>query len=360
MKILILVNALAAGGAERQAVQDANILFSLGHEVIFCCGAVGPLKQQLGRRIRLLDLQSPSQLKAIFKLSWFIRKNRVELVISHMFWANKVASGASFLTGTKNIAFEHGLGLWRKWHHKFLARLVALKATQVITCSEASRQIRIRRDKLPADKVRVLYNSFGASKDLQVLRPIAGKRCNKCFSIGFAGRFNKVKQLHLLIDVALRLAKYTKDFCFLLLGDGSERVFIEQLSREKGLAGHFKFTGYVPDPFPYLQEMDCFVLPSKREDFSLALLEASYCGLPCIAFDVGGNKELISDRETGWVVEPFDTTVIADRILELKQNPGQLKKMGKMARQRAENFFSSKQRGYRLLQLIQETVEKPL
>ncbi len=356
MKILILVNALVPGGAERQAVRDANILLAKGHEVFVCCGRDGPLRSQLDSGVRLFDLQTRSQLKAVPKLAGFIRGNNIEIVLSHMFWANKVASAACFFTGRKNIAFEHGLGLWRKWHHLFLVRLVARQATAIVTCSEAGKKIRISRDRVPRHKVRVIHNSFAVPYPIQENEPVQNDSQSSILNIGFAGRFNKVKQLHLLVDVALHLIKSTRDFRFILLGDGAEKRVIEDIVRVKNLAKQFQFTGYVQDPMAYLRRMDCFVLPSRREDFSLALLEASYCGLPCIAFDVGGNREIISDGNTGWVVEPDDVAGMAEKILQLKYNPEQLKKMKTAAKQRVQNLFSQKQRGQNLMQLIQATV----
>lgn len=353
MKILVLINALVPGGAERQAVQDANLLSSLRHEVFFCFGSDGLLKNQLCETIELCDLKTKSQIKAIPKLVSFIAKNDIGLVMSHMFWANKVASVACFATRKKNIAFEHGLGLWRKWHHLMLVRLVARKAAAVITCSEASRQIRINRDKIAATKVKVIHNSFADPDELTERNVVENFSRNACFTIGFAGRFNKVKQLHLLIDLAFHLKKTTREFRFVLLGDGSEKPTIEKLVQESMLEEHFIYTGYVQNPLSYLKQMDCFVLPSIREDFSLALLEASHCGLPCLAFDVGGNREIILNGVTGWVIEPFDVVAMADKLLYLKCKPNQLEKMKRTASQRARTFFSQKKRKQHLIELIE-------
>lgn len=355
MKIAILINSLTAGGAERQAVQDANLLSSMGHETILCYGMDGPLKTQLAPQVQRLDLQTRSQLKAFMLFIRTIQRNNIELVLSHMFWANKVATAACFFTRKKNIVFEHGLGLWRRLYHIILVKIIAQKASKIVTSSEASRKIRIGRERVPQKKVIVLHNSFHAPSESRENAIILNNPPQSDFSIGYAGRFNKVKQLHLLLDVALILKNDISDFLFILIGDGKEKPLIEKMVKEKGLADHFYFTGYVTNPMSYMKKMDCFVLPSKHEEFSLALLEASYCGLPSIAFDVGGNKEIITDGVTGWIVEPFNVTKMAEKILWLKTNPDEFDKMKKIAKQRVEALFSQEQRIKKLSELILET-----
>lgn len=283
-----------------------------------------------------------------------IRRNNIELVLSHMFWANKVATAACFLTRRKNIVFEHGLGLWRKWYHRFLVKMIAKQAHMVVTCSEASRKIRIAREKVPQKKVIVLHNSFHAPSDSLTNMIDLNNPPKKDFTIGYAGRFNKVKQLPLLLDVALKLKKNISDFRFILIGDGEEKPFIEKMVEEKDLADHFCFTGYVANPLSYMIKMDCFVLPSKREDLSLALIEASYCGLPCIAFDVGGNREIISDGVTGWIVAPFSVNAMVDKVLWLKNNQEKTEKMREMAKQRVGVLFSQKTRIEKMISLFKD------
>ncbi len=356
MKILIIINSLTAGGAERQAVQDANMLASAGHEIIVCYGIDGMLNDQLDPGVQRLDLQTRSQLRAILLVIKTIKQNNIELVLSHMFWANKVAAAACFFARRKSIVFEHGLGLWRKWYHLLLVRLIAKQASKVITCSEASRKIRIKRESVPSKKIIVLHNSFHTPLESQENVTIQQNQKNSFFTIGYAGRFNKIKQLHLLADVALILETKITDFQFIMLGDGHEKILVENLVKEKGLGDFFLFPGYVPNPLEYLKTMDCFVLPSKREDFSLALLEASYCGLPCIAFDVGGNKEIILNGVTGWIVEPFSVDIMAEKILWLKDNPDELEEMKKVTKQRVETLFSQEQRFLKLSNLILETI----
>jgi glycosyltransferase involved in cell wall biosynthesis len=354
IRILIFINALTPGGAERQVIQDANLLMEGGYQVTVCFGKAGSLKQQLADRINVIDLSTRSQLKACKKLYIHLKNEKYDLIFSHMFWANKTAAMAAALTGQKLVQFEHGLGLWRKWYHLILFRLAAKKASAVITCSHTNRELKIQREGLPEKKVTVVPNSFqphnidDCTPDLSLRFPTEKK-----FTIAFCGRFNAVKQLHILVEMAVIMKeKGHHDFCFILIGDGEQREAIEQLVEENDLQPYFFMTGYVQNPYQFLNLANCFVLPSKREDFSLALLEASYCKLPCIAFDVGGNSEIIDDGISGYVIPPYDVPAMASKIQLLMKNPAVAGDMGERAKQKVVTEYSGAKRLQALNDLI--------
>ena len=85
----------------------------------------------------------------------------------------------------------------------------------------------------------------------------------------------------------------------LLVGDGPERSSLERLARDLGVAGRVIFAGYQADPAPYLAAMNLFVLPSRSEGLSVALLEAMAAGVPVLVTEVGANREVIADGEAG-------------------------------------------------------------
>ena len=352
MKILILEHALTTGGAERQVIQDANMLIQTGHEVMVCFGQSGELKNQLMSSVNLLNLETTSQIKASIRLHRFLKKNKFDLIMAHMFWANKVAVLSGKTTEHKIIIFEHGLGLWRKWYHLIQVKIVAKYASKIVTCSEVNRNLKVSRENIQKEKLIVIPNSFNpVNLNIEFSEFNFPLKLNT-FKIGFAGRFNAVKQLHLLIEIALLLKMEIDDFQFILLGDGEKRQEIEVAIRNNFLEDHFILTGHVANPQKYLRKLDCFILPSKIEDFSLALLEASSLGLPCLAFDVGGNKEIVIDGKTGWLVEPFNIKEMFYKIIQLHQSPELTKSLGANAKKRVEESFSTSVRLENLKKLI--------
>ena len=352
MKILIVINSLTAGGAERQVVQDANLLIEAGHEVTVAYGKDDKLIPQLNKKVTVICIGKSSEIKAIRTLTAHLRKHRYDIILSHLFWANKVAAASARLTGHKNVVFEHGLGLWRKWYHLTLVRLVAGSSKYVVTSSMNNQKIKIEREGISPKKMRILPNSFIPIDQ----KAFQNRKSSDVFTIGFAGRFNAVKQLNVLVDMAEIIKEKSTQFKFVLLGDGDTRKDLEAKIAEKELQPFFELTGYVENPQNLLVNFDAFVLPSKREDFSLALLEASSAGLPCVAFDVGGNGEIILNEKTGFVIKPYEIHTFAEKLIWLLEHKEERKKMSEAAKNWVNNEFNNAKRLERLTGLINETI----
>jgi glycosyltransferase involved in cell wall biosynthesis len=118
----------------------------------------------------------------------------------------------------------------------------------------------------------------------------------------FVGRLQPVKQ----VDVLLHAWAGLDCGRLVILGDGHERPALESLSRELGSTERVEFKGMVPNVVDYLRAADIFVLPSASEGLSVALLEAMSTGLLPIATAIGGTTDVISDGESGLLVESGD------------------------------------------------------
>ena len=120
--------------------------------------------------------------------------------------------------------------------------------------------------------------------------------------IGFCGRLVYQKNVHFLLQIFEKLYERDPDTCLLLVGDGEQRVELEQVVNGKEFKDNVIFTGSVTNIEDYMQMMDCFVLPSLFEGFGIVLLEAQASGLQCFASksvvpestNIGGNVEFIS------------------------------------------------------------------
>ena len=109
----------------------------------------------------------------------------------------------------------------------------------------------------------------------------------------------------------------------LVIGDGGERKNLESLTEKLNLKERVRFFGEIPnEKVPeYLAAADCFILPSLREGFGIAILEAQASGIPVIGTKVGGILDLIEDGKTGLLVVPKNNEAIAQAILEICSNP---------------------------------------
>jgi len=105
-----------------------------------------------------------------------------------------------------------------------------------------------------------------------------------------------------------------------LVGDGSDRASLETLAKEIA-PGRVIFAGYDSDPLPWLAAADVFVLPSLFEGLPGALIEAMAAGLPCVASDIPGNRDLIQDGKTGLLVPVKDPAALASAIKRMLSEP---------------------------------------
>jgi len=338
MKILIVIYSLGYGGAEKQAVVDANALHQRGYEVTVAFHKDGDLSKLLDKHIAIYKIHCKNIVIASLQMFFHFIFHRYHIIHAHMFWAEKAAGLSGKLTRHKVIFNEHGLGLWRKWYHRFIMRTISMAAYKIINSCDATRNNRLTLERIKPGKLLTVYNSF----DIPV-QPVGNKK-NNPFTIGFIGRFDPVKRLEFYIPLAKLLRDTIPGVKFVLVGDGPERGELEKSIKQNNLESHFTLTGYVLEPRNYLKDFDVFFMPSRREAFSVALLEAGALGVPSIAFKVGGNPEIIKDGVTGFIIGNHDIEAVAAKVIYLYQNPGEIIKFGQNAHQFVTGMFSVEKR----------------
>jgi glycosyltransferase involved in cell wall biosynthesis len=114
--------------------------------------------------------------------------------------------------------------------------------------------------------------------------------------------------------------------------------------------------GYVDNIYEYYKAMDIFLLPSRSEGFSLALLEAASCGLPIIASDIPGNDEFVEDRKNGLLFNISKPEELIDGILELTRDPLLVKNFGINAKATFEAEFAFKRFAEKLNSFFDEAI----
>jgi L-malate glycosyltransferase len=121
---------------------------------------------------------------------------------------------------------------------------------------------------------------------------------------------------------------------------------LQSLIRDLELSERFHFVGGVANVPEHLSSADIFVLPSRSEGFSNAIIEAMAASLPVIATDVGGNAEAVKDGVSGFVVAPEDSAALAEAICRLLDEPSKASQMGMAGKTLvAEKFTTSAMMG---------------
>jgi glycosyltransferase involved in cell wall biosynthesis len=120
----------------------------------------------------------------------------------------------------------------------------------------------------------------------------------------------------------------------LLVGDGDDRLRLEQLAHDLGVARSCLFLGYQQDVAPWFAVSDAVVLTSASEGTPATLIEALAAGRPVVATDVGGVSDVVDHGETGFLAPAGDTEALATELALLAYDPALRTRMGTTARER--------------------------
>jgi glycosyltransferase involved in cell wall biosynthesis len=153
--------------------------------------------------------------------------------------------------------------------------------------------------------------------------------------------FFPVKAQDVLVRAMAILAARRERITTLFLGDGGERARVEALARALGLGpAHVRFLGFRTDVADIVAASELFVLPSRSEGLPMSMLEAMSHAVPVVCTAVGGNRELVADREHGYVVPPDDPEALAAAMGTLASSADLRRRLGEAAASRVRAEFS--------------------
>ena len=336
MNILILVSSLVVGGAEKQAVNDANILSQNNntHLLVFKDGL---LNANLSPKVNFLVVKKSGYLRTSKWIADYIIKHKIEIIHTSLFAPMIIGAIASLRTKIPIFwtfhSHEYDIPFKSKIAIMLLARNKRLK--NIFYVNNELMHFFEERLKLPAKKSKILYNSsaFTLNKNQK-------KQQNKeMIRIGYVGRLIELKRVHFLLELAVFLKENNiLNFSIEIYGDGESREELENFSLRYFLNDVIIFHGFKTDLQKAYQSFDLFINPSREECLSVATIDAGIMGKPIIVFDVGGNDEIVIHNKTGFVIntkeELFKKT--KDLLLDSKKR----KTFGENAIHHCESNFT--------------------
>jgi glycosyltransferase involved in cell wall biosynthesis len=347
--VLLVVDQLSEtfGGGERIALKLASLLPKYGYRASVLTFSVHPGCNGLKSppyAVYLLPLRRTydfDAIRAAFSLRQFIRRERVQIVQTFFessdIWAGVVTKTMS---GAKLIWSRRDMGILRGRKHDVAYRLLSGMPDTVFAVSEQVRQHGIEVDGIAPSRVQTVYNGLDISHWKTISRP--PKTVGRV-TIGTLGNIRRVKGHDVFIRAAAMVVRDYPEVSFRIAGEILEQDYfkeLETLIRELELENHFQFVAGVANPQEFLFATDIFVLPSRSEGFSNAIIEAMAASLPVIATNVGGNAEAVEDGVSGLIVAPEDAPALAAAISQLLVDPEKALKMGSAGRKRVEEKFT--------------------
>jgi glycosyltransferase involved in cell wall biosynthesis len=206
--------------------------------------------------------------------------------------------------------------------------LVARRTACTIAPSAAVAAFLRQHMRVPARRVRLLPNG--------VRVPARSRQAGEVRTFATVTSFAPCKATPLLVQTFAELAAGDQQLRLLMVGTGADRRRCEQLAGQ--VPGQVEFTGFRTDVPDQLARADAFVLPSLNENLPLALMEAMAAGLPCIATEVGGVREVLGD--CGLLIPPGDREALRDAMELLAADPDLAARLGQAGRQRVEDKFT--------------------
>ncbi|MFZ0293864.1 MAG: glycosyltransferase [Candidatus Sulfotelmatobacter sp.] len=353
-KVFYLVDSLNIGGTETQAVELALRIPEAGYDVTLgCLRARGPLLERLqGSNVVVREfypkggMDTPAGLYQLLRLSWFLKREKFDIVHTHDLWSNLLGVPAARLAGVRAIVssrrdlahFDWYQGKRRTWLRRIqnLGGAVLANATPI-------RDALIAEDGFAPEKLRVIHNGVDINRFQK-----GGSDRDQMFSGAGDGKLivllgnmhTDVKGHPWLIAAAPGVVQEFPSARFVLAGDGEQRAEFQQQVARLGLEQNFLFLGRRADIPKILGCCDIAVLPSRAEGLPNAVLEYMAAGLPVIASQVGGNTELINDGVTGLLVPPEDSSALSSALLKLLHDPGLAQRIAQGGHEFAVRNFS--------------------
>lgn len=315
-RVLLLSYWLEPGGTERQLTVVAKRLDRSRFEPrAACILARGSCLTELRdagvpvAEFPMRGLLRPSYWRAVSRLRKYIREERIDIVHSFdvpaTLFAVPVAraSGAPAVLSSQRACRDLTPG-----KRPFL-RLTDHMVDGIVVNSGAIRDDLIRRDRVPPKRIHYCANGV----DLDVFSP-PHERAKGPVHIGIVSWLRPEKSIETLIDAFAKLREAGVEAKLTIVGNGEMGEALRKRAVQKNLIADCHFEPLTRSVAEWLRSFDIFVLPSRSEALSNALMEAMACGCCSIASRVGGNPELIEDGVSGLLFRSSDVEDLADKL----------------------------------------------
>lgn len=304
LEISLLVN-LNQGELRDQIPEDIQVIsICTGKEDL----SANPFLQKVQLAYRLLKLKTLDTFPFLLKKLYYKEEFDVEIAFGRSELEMVLNSPQK---KSKKIAWVH----WDLRNDPTTKQLKLLKKfDQVVFCSENVRQ-HIKDDhNIEFPNSEVIHNVIHPEEIQSKSQEIVNDKLqfeDDLFTFSSVGRVKNGKGYPLLLEIHKKLMDEGLKHRILIVGDGDKWIDLKEKAKELGVNETFILLGNKNNPFPYIIDSDCFILPTQSEAYPLSIKEALVLGLPVLASDVGGVSEIVSDEIDGLLMTYDENDIFA-------------------------------------------------
>jgi glycosyltransferase involved in cell wall biosynthesis len=351
IRLLLIIPTLVRGGAEKQLSLLARGLPRNEFQThVAVLTHTGPLEAELRAAevpVRVIGKRWKIDPFSYQRLLQHIRHLAPDIVHTWLFAANSYGRAAALRAGVKHIVGgERCVDPWKSAWQLTIDRMLARRTETIVTNSSGVKDFYVAHG-LPADKFVIIPNGIDAA-----IKPERGGREELLAElrlppdarlIGAVGRLWPQKRLKDLIW-ATDLLKSTRDDTHLLIvGDGPQRSRLERYTELNAVTDRVHFVGERADVPRLTPHFDVLWLGSEYEGQSNAIMEAMAAGVPVIATDIPGNRDLVVNDVTGYLVPLGERFEFTRRTHWLLDDESLRRRLGDAGRERVLTEFSVEQ-----------------
>jgi glycosyltransferase involved in cell wall biosynthesis len=402
IKLTHIICSLGYGGAERFLIDLIKNTDREKYEIsVLCVIEGGPLVKELELneiKIFIIGKKTKLGILTIWKIYKYLKKEKIQIVHTHLFAGDTWGRIAAVLARTSVIiSTEHSVNFNEGIIKRSVKKFLSYFTDKIIAISKTVKENSQKRDWINPKKIEVIYNGIDLDKFLKLDSCFHRKDKEKNendITLGFVGRLEKEKGAECLIEAMELIEKREEchpefisgsiniftnknpsqdkkkndrfrnkfgmtnfNLKLKILGDGTQRKNLEAMRNQFGLKNKIEFLGFKNNPANFYQQIDILIIPSLWEGLSIVALEAMAVGVPIIASNSGGLREIIKDDstyggstkggKTGLLFKSRNSKDLAKKILWGIENYDKMNSMAEKAKTKVEDFdIRKKTKGY--------------
>ena len=347
LKVCLIIPTLVKGGAEKQLTLLATGLDRTRFEChVIVLTHSGPYEAELreqGIPVHVIGKRGKFDPTAYWRLARMLKVLQPDVVHSWLFAANSYGRMAARRTRVPVIiAGERSVDPWKQWWNFAVDRYL-LKCTDTIVTNTRAVPEFYAPHGIPADRFTVIANAVVPPQFQPLTRAQVFERLKlppRGALVGAVGRLWKQKGYRELIWSGELLRVALKDVCVVIVGDGPEREQLLHYRDQVGADEAVRFVGERSDAQELMTGFDLLWNGSLYEGQSNTILEAMACGVPVVASDIPGTRDLVVHELTGFLYPLGDVGRLTRITNQLLREPERRALMSVAAQQRIAEHFS--------------------